>query len=201
MEEKSDQFKPCRGIRQGDPLSSYLFILGQEVLSRILDREFCSNNISGVKASIGGPAITCVMHADDIVLFSKATRNDAANIIKCIKKYCSWSGQEINWNKSGIFFSKHSRPNIRRAIKHQLHMKILKKEVVYLGAPLFLTRSPTKHFKFLLDKLQTKLMGWRSKCLSWAGRSTLISFVAQAIPNYSMSSFSIPAKICDKLDI
>ena len=115
MEEKSDQFKPCRGIRQGDPLSSYLFIFGQEVLSRILDREFCSNNISGVKASIGGPAITCVMHADDIVLFSKATRNDAANIIKCIKKYCSWSGQEINWNKSGIFFSKHSRPNVRNA--------------------------------------------------------------------------------------
>ena len=38
-------------------------------------------------------------------------------------------------------------------------MKILKKEVVYIGAPLFLTRSPTKDFKFLLDKLETKLMG------------------------------------------
>ena len=149
---------------------------------------------------VGGPAITHVMYADDIVLFSKATRNDAANIIKCIEKYCSWSGQEISWNKSGIFFSKHSRPNIRREIKHQLHMKILKKEAIYLGASLFLTRSPTKDFKFLLDKLETKLMGWRSKCLSWAGRSTLISSVAQAIPNYFMSSFNIPAKICDKLD-
>lgn len=79
-------------------------------------------------------------------------------------------------------------------------MKILKKEAVYLGAPLFLTRSTTKDFKFLLDKLETKLMGWRSKCLSWAGRSTLISSVAQAIPNYSVSYFNIPAKICNKLD-
>lgn len=105
---KSNQFKSSRGIRQGDALSSYLFILGQEILSRILDHEFCWKNINGVKASIGGPTITHVMYADDIILFSKATRNDAANIIKCIEKYCSWSGQEINWNKSGIFFSKHS---------------------------------------------------------------------------------------------
>ena len=55
------------------------------ISSRILNHEFCSNNINGVKASIGGPAITHVMYADDIVLFSKATRNDAANIIKCIE--------------------------------------------------------------------------------------------------------------------
>lgn len=89
--------------------------------------------------------------------------------------------------------------HIRRAIKHQLHIKILK-EAIYLGAPLFLTRSPIKDFKFLLDKLETKLMGWRTKCLSWVGKSTLINSMAQVVPNYSMSSFNIPAKICDNLD-
>ena len=79
-------------------------------------------------------------------------------------------------------------------------MKSLKKDAIYLGAPLFLSRAPSKDFKFLLDKLKTKLIGWRSKCLSWAGRSALITSVAQAIPNYTMSTFSIPSKICDKLD-
>ena len=74
---KSNQFKPSRGLRQGNPLSSYLFILGQEVLARLLDRELSSSNICGAKASVNGPILTHVMYIDNIVLFSKATRNDA----------------------------------------------------------------------------------------------------------------------------
>ena len=43
-------------------------------------------------------------------------------------------------------------------------------------------------------------MGWRSKCLSCAGRKTLISIVALSIPTYAMSTFNIPKKVCDKMD-
>lgn len=73
-------------------------------------------------------------------------------------------------------------------------------DAIYLGGPLFLSKAPSKDFKFLLDTLETKLMGWRSKCLSWAGRGALIGSVAQAIPTYSMLAFNIPTKICGKLD-
>ena len=89
---KSDQFKPTRGLRQGDPLLPYLFIIGQEVLSRLIGKEFENKNISGVKASICAPTITHVMYVDDILLFSKATRSNATAIMNCIQKYCSWSG-------------------------------------------------------------------------------------------------------------
>ena len=65
---------------------------------------------------------------------------------------------------------------------------------------MFLSRAPSKDFAFLQDKLEAKLAGWRSKCLSWAGRKTLINSVAQTIPIYSMPTFDIPNKVCDKLD-
>ena len=65
---------------------------------------------------------------------------------------------------------------------------------------MFLSKAPSKDFSYLQDKLEAKLMGWRSKCLSWAGRKTLINSVAQTIPNYTMFSFNIPSKVCDKLD-
>ena len=141
---KSDQFKPSRRLRQGDPLSAYLFIIGQEVLSRILEKEFTLKNIDGVKASASAPPVTHVMYADDIILFSKATRNNAEVIVKCIQKYCDWSGQSLNKSKSGVFFSKHSTHQNRRAVKHILQMKKLKKDVIYLGFPPFLVKSPNK---------------------------------------------------------
>lgn len=93
---KSNQFKPRRGLRQGDPLLPYLFILGQEVLSRMLDKELKEGNISNAKPSIRGHALTHVMYADDIVLFFKATRNDAKKLADCLEKYCTWSRQSVN---------------------------------------------------------------------------------------------------------
>ena len=65
---------------------------------------------------------------------------------------------------------------------------------------MFLTRALSKDFTYLEDKIAAKLSGWRSKCLSWAGRRTLINSVALSIPIYTMSSFPIPNKVCDKMD-
>ena len=58
----------------------------------MLDRELLSGNISGAKVSVRSPALTHVMYADDIVLFSKATRHDASILARCLDRYCSWSG-------------------------------------------------------------------------------------------------------------
>ena len=140
------------------------------------------------------------MYVDDIVLFSKVSRKDAVNLVWTLEKYCTWSGQAINRSKSGVYFSKHTHSQDRRAIKIILQVKNLKKDAVYLGAPMLLSRALSKDLAFLQDKLETKLLGWRSKCLSWEGRRTLINAVAQSIPTYAMSSFNISNKVCDKLD-
>ena len=111
-----------------------------------------------------------------------------------------WSGQLLNRNNSGVTFSKATpKPTIRN-IRQLLQMKCLQKDTKYLGASMFLSRSSTKDFKFIQQRVESKLKGWRSKCLSWAGRCTLIKSVAQAIPTYTMSTFEVPATICDNID-
>lgn len=123
------------------------------------DKELNVGNISSAKTSSRGPALTHVIYADDIVLFSKATRNNAERLALCLEKYYKCLGQAINRDKSSIFFLKHTSPNCRKAIKQHLHMTSFKKESLYLGAPLFKTRSPSKDFKFLQERLETKLLG------------------------------------------
>ena len=79
-------------------------------------------------------------------------------------------------------------------------MKSIPKDIVYLGSPLKLSRSKTKDFKFLQSRIEAKLLKWRSKCLSWVRKGTMIKSVVQAIPTYTMSTSELPISICDKID-
>jgi hypothetical protein len=194
------KLRPSRGLRQSDPLSPYLFILDQEVLSRLIDREFFQGSISGVKMTVNGPAFTHVMYADDIMLFAKANSREVQILDNCLVTYCEWSGQRINRNKSGFICSKLVARDRKRDIKLLLDMKMVQSNVNYLGSPLFHSSSRIKDFKFLQDKLEARLLGWRSKTLSWAGRATLIKSVAMALPMYTFSSSDVPVSVCVKMD-
>ena len=144
----------------------------------MIDHELKLKNVAGIKTSINGPTFTHMMYADDVVLFSKASRKDAPSLVKTLENYCRWLRQPINRNKSGVFFSKYTQNQALRSIKGILQVKSLRKDVAYLGALIFLPRAPSKDFAFLQGKLEADLARWRSKCLSWARRKTLINSIA-----------------------
>jgi hypothetical protein len=129
-----------------------------------------------------GPTFTHVMYADNIMLFAKANSSEVQILYKCMVTYCEWSGQSINRNKSGLICSKLVQRDKKREIKLILAMK------------------KVQDFRFLQEKLEARLMGWRSKTLSWVGRATLIKSVAMVLLVYSFSSSDVPTTICDKMD-
>jgi hypothetical protein len=87
----SKSLKPARDLKQRDPLYPYLFILCQEILSRMIEKEHLDGGIFVYKLNIGGPTLTHVMYVDDILLFSKATRYEASSLNDCLDKHCGWS--------------------------------------------------------------------------------------------------------------
>ena len=139
-----------------------------------------AGSICGVNMNVGGPGFTNVMFADNLMLFTKATCNDVTALNSSLDKYCMWFGQLINRTKFGVIFSKVVQLNQKRRLKNILQMKKVPENARYLGASLFITRSRVKDFKYLQEKLESRLNGWRSKSLSWAGRCTLIKSVVQA---------------------
>jgi hypothetical protein len=150
---KTKSFKPSRGLRQGDPLSPYLFILCQEVLSRMIEKDHAASIINGIKMNRDGPPFTNVMYADDIMIFAKATNREIQALDDCLERYCLWSGQLVNREKSGLIFSKQVPRKKKRAIKLELNMKTISDQSTYLGAPLFTSRNRSKDFNFLQKKI------------------------------------------------
>ena len=92
---KTEGFTPNRGLRQGDPLSSYLFILGQEIFSRMLEHELRNKNLNGIKTSSNGPTISHLMYVDDIILFSKATLEMLTALLTCLRSTAPGPGKAL----------------------------------------------------------------------------------------------------------
>lgn len=106
-------FIPDRGLRQGDPLSPFLFILGTKVLSRLLHREEPLGLLTGIKIARNCISISHLLFVDDVIIFAKSTTREASFIKSCLNTYCKWSGQAINTSKSSILFSKNTpQPSI-----------------------------------------------------------------------------------------
>ena len=76
------------GIRQGDPISPYLFILGSEVLMRLINREISLGRLSAVKVSSNAPSISKLCYANDLMLFCKAKMSELNVLKNCLEKYC-----------------------------------------------------------------------------------------------------------------
>ena len=70
--ELTESFTPKCGIRQGDPLSLYIFVLCMEKLSHIIQQKLFDKAWSPIKISKGGPDISHLFFADDLILFGKA---------------------------------------------------------------------------------------------------------------------------------
>ena len=70
----------------------------------------------------------------------------------------------------------------------------------YLGLPMPNGKSKVGTFKELQERITKRVLGWKEKFISNAGREILIKTMAQAIPTYSMSLFKIPKSICDSIN-
>lgn len=94
-----------RGLRQGDPLSPYLFILCTEGLSSLIRRQEQNGLLHGVRITRGAPSVSHLFFADDSFLFFRANNNKASLIKQLLEIYGRASGQKVNFNKSSISFS------------------------------------------------------------------------------------------------
>lgn len=155
-----DYFCSSKGIRQGDPLSPYIFILCMEPLIRHLDKLGNSPKSNfGVLTAPRGYIISNLLFADDCLIFAHATGIVARNIARVLEEFANASGQKINYHKSSLYFSNNTSNNIRNdnfnilAIQHKTTIGR------YLGIHNIIFWWDQVNSKELIIKIKNKLAG------------------------------------------
>ena len=112
---------PSWCIKQGDPLSPYLFVFYIEELSALLRKESESQQIQGIMSCQNGISISHLLFVDDSLLFFPAIPSECSCLLHIIGTYEQASNQAINQQKTNLFFSPNTVMEVRESISNMLY--------------------------------------------------------------------------------
>ncbi|KAL6205195.1 hypothetical protein ACLB2K_022457 [Fragaria x ananassa] len=161
--EVRGMIKPSRGLRQGDSISPYLFLICAKVLSRLIRGAEREGKLHGVSICTGAPTITHLFFAYDSFIFCRADEEECGDLMTKRQELAAYLGV--------MYVEKHNK---------------------YLDLPVELSYSKEEAFVYVAEKIDKRTQGWRDKTLSVAGKEILIMAVLQSIPTYVMSCFELP---------
>ena len=194
-------FASSRGLRQGDPLSSLLFVLVMETLSRLMDRAIGGGYISGFSV---GPAdrtpmmISHLLFADDTLLFCNADQHQLEYLHAVFSWFEAVLGLKINLSKSEMVHVGNV-PHIRDLVEI-LSCKVSALPMTYLGLPLGARFNSVSIWDPILEKMERRLAGWKRLYLSKGGKLTLLKSTLSNLPTYFLSLFHLPAGVAAKIE-
>ncbi|KAA3489414.1 reverse transcriptase [Gossypium australe] len=188
----SNIINPERGLRQGDPLSPYLFLFCMEVLSRMLIN-------AQEKASRNGPRINHLFFADDALLFVRNNRSEVEACKQILETFEKIPGQSINLDKSMICLNPNTPISQRTTMNAMLKMKVVDNLDGYLGLPIPIGKKKYNAFKSILNRTANRINSWSKRLLSNGGKEIFIKSILQSIPTYAFSVFLAPKGVLEEI--
>ncbi|KAA3483592.1 reverse transcriptase [Gossypium australe] len=163
-----------RGLRQGDPLSPYLFL-------------FCME------------AINHLFFADDALLLVRNKKSDVEILVNMLNTFSNISGQEINFEKLMVLFSPSTSRAQRNNFSDILGMMVVENLNNYLGLPIPIGKKKIVAFKDINNRLSCRINSWTKRLLSFGGKEVFIKAVLQYIPTYALSIFLAPKGVIEDI--
>lgn len=190
-------FKGKRGLRQGDPLSPYLFTLCLEMLSRTLKKATESADIN-FHPKCGPLGITHIAYADDLLLLSRGDVLSVGILMDSLHAFGNTAGLISNVQKSNVYLAGVS-DNVKLQILQITGFQVGSLPFKYLGIPMYSIKLKLSDYGSLLDRLSNKIKSWPRNTLSYAGRLELIRSVLQGVQFFWMNILPIPEGVIAKI--
>eukprot|EP00253_Pinus_taeda_P004415 PITA_04415 len=193
-------FKAKRGIRQGCPLSPYLYILMADSLSRKLNAERGSGMLPGLKTTTGTEPSNHALFADDSLLLGGASTRIARAFDKVLRRYCRVTGAAVNNNKSEVFSWNINQQELA-GITSILGFKGSTEwdRFTYLGLPIISGINKRALWNGIISKMKKKIAAWGGHWLTKGGKVILIKSVLSAYPIFQAAFLLAPRKVMEQI--
>eukprot|EP00257_Ricinus_communis_P026592 XP_025014006.1 uncharacterized protein LOC112535599 [Ricinus communis] len=189
---------PFRGIRQSDPLSPLIFLLCADGLSHMCAKAQGQNRLKGIPVARGNPSVNHLLFVDNSMSFSECTISAAQTLNNILLSYARASGQEMNPDKSAIYFSPNTLLILKAHIAGIFQIRKNDRLDRYLDLPAIIDKTKKKTFSELISKIRSKVQGWKEKLLSPGRKEIFIKAIASVALVFSMCFFDPEKMHCSK---
>ncbi|GJR60403.1 RNA-directed DNA polymerase, eukaryota, reverse transcriptase zinc-binding domain protein [Tanacetum coccineum] len=194
----TSEFQFHRGLKQGDPISPFLFILIMETLHLSFKRVIEANLFKGISINASF-SISHLFYADDVVFIGEWNSSNIKTVAKVLNCFYLASGLKINFHKSKLM-GVGVNSNEVESVANLVGCSTFSSPFKYLGVIVGDNMSRLKPWEDVISKVSNRLSNWKLKTLSIGGRLTLIKSVISSIPLYHMSIFKAPMGVLNKLE-
>ena len=171
-----------------------------EYLGHLIDKKCMEGVWKPLKAFRENIGISHLFFMDDLIIFAKVDEDSCEAISEVLDEFCEESGQKVSMEKSRIYFSPNVQAERISGICSRLGIQATANIGNYLGFPINHKGVPRNRLNFIIERVMSKLAGWKARFLSFAGRFVLVKSVMSSIPNYVMQATALLAHLCEKLD-
>ena len=193
------KFKGFKGLRQGDPLSPFLFTLVADGLSRLMEKATESGFVKGWQVGRDNVLLSHLQFADDTLFFLEHEGSSFKNLLTVVGLFCTVSGLKINMAKSTLLGMGVDEGTVI-SLADLVGCEVGGWPTIYLGMPLGGNPCRRTFWEPVINKVSKRLDGWKRAFLSKGGRLTLIESVLSAIPTYFLSLFRVPSGVTKELE-
>ncbi|KAL2235687.1 UNVERIFIED_CONTAM: hypothetical protein Sindi_1300900 [Sesamum indicum] len=192
-------FRGPRGLRQGEPLLPYLFVLVMEVLHlgflQLIDQE----ELFSYHWKCEAARIFQLGFADDVILFCRVDMDSLRIFKEGLDRFAEWSSLRLNVQKSHLIISR-SVQTLREEMLALLGFQEGVLPMRYLGLPLISSQLTIADCRPLLLKIDKRIAGWEGTTISYADRVQIIKSVLISLSLYWASTFILPKKVINEIE-
>ncbi|KAM7481515.1 hypothetical protein LguiB_006098 [Lonicera macranthoides] len=192
-------FKASRGLRQGDPLSPFIFVIVSDVLNILVERAKVRGLIEGFSIGMDNVSLSHLQFADDTIFFLSKNEEKIGNLMGILDIFGYASGLKINRSKTKIVGINVEEEDMR-VLAGRIGCSMGCWPMSYLGLPLGDNPMKASFWNTVVENIGKRLKGWYKGCILRGGKLTLIHSVLNSIPIYFLSIFKIPATVAKNIE-